>query len=76
MPISSSQGRVVKEILDDPEFKKVKGAKTRFCQIVDKRLKKQGQTLISAINKQQWQDVYNLFTDMRRFIEIKSESCR
>lgn len=76
MPISTSTGRSVKEIIDDPDFQKVSGAKTRFCQITDKLLSGYAQKTISYLSSGKWADAYDSFTDLRRLIEIKNEACK
>ena len=77
MPLSTSTGRAVKEILDDVAFRNLtKDSKTRTCNIVDKLLTSQGIIIINAITGQKWDTVYKNFTLMRRLIEIKEESCK
>lgn len=77
MPLSTSTGRAVKDILDDVAFRQLtKDAKTRTCNIVDKLLVQQGSLIIKEISSQNWDGVYKNFTKMRRLIEIKEESCK
>jgi len=76
MPISTSTGRAVKNVLDEPQFRKIDpGGKTKFCQVVDIRLNKLGTDLINNITGKKWGDVYTGFTELRRLIEMKMEAC-
>ena len=77
IPLSTSTGRAVKGILDDVAFRQLtKDAKSRTCNIVDKLLVQQGNTIINEISSKNWDGVYKNFTLMRRLIEIKEESCK
>jgi len=78
MPTSTSTGRVVKEILNDPAIKYKAGTtpKTGFCKVVDKRLKLAKKDMTDYLKNNDWQSVYTAFTKMRRLIEIKTESCK
>lgn len=75
MPISTANGRAIKEIVNDNDFAKTKGAKKKFCCVVDKKLNRLANEITSFINKQQWQKVYASTTEIRRYIEIKGEAC-
>lgn len=78
MPTSTAAGRAVKDILDHPQFiaTMAKGAKTKFCNVVDIVLGDRANDLIQKLSKQSWQDVYTSFTELRKLIEIKEESCK
>ena len=77
-PISTSTGRAVKDIINDPTFKYKKGItpKVGFCKIIDKQLGRIAKDMEYSLRNKGWQDVYKLFTEFRRYIEIKEESCR
>ena len=77
MPISTSTGRAVKDIITHPQYiAQIKGAKTRFCNVVDVVLPGNANDLIQKLSKQDWQGAYSGFTKLRRLIEIKEESCK
>lgn len=77
MPTSTSTGRAVKDIFNDTGFQVIgQNAKGRACNIVDKLLNQKGQDVINKISGNDWQGVYDSFTELRRLIEIKEEACK
>ena len=76
MPISTTAGRTLADVLDESKGKKNHNVcRSHFCSNLDSQLELTAQMIVGFLQNGEWGKAYNKTTKLRTLIQFKEEAC-